>query len=65
MPTPPDVQLLRLPQVLARCAISRSVLYSLMAHDQFPRPVKIGRASAWSSSEIDAWIGERIAERAA
>ncbi|MGH8147152.1 MAG: helix-turn-helix transcriptional regulator [Rhodanobacteraceae bacterium] len=59
-----DFVLLRLPQVRARTGLGRSELYRRIAKGTFPAPVKIGvRASAWSSSEIDHWIAERIAQR--
>ena len=48
-----------------RAGISRSYAYALIAAGKFPRPVRIGNASRWPSSEIDAWIEARMAERAA
>lgn len=54
----------RLPQVRARTGLSRSEIYRRISTFQFPAPVKIGeRASAWNSSEIDAWIVTKIAAR--
>jgi prophage regulatory protein len=56
--------LLRLPQVKARTGLSRSEIYRRIAIGTFPAPIKIGeRASAWSSTEIECWIEERIAQR--
>jgi len=58
--------LLRLPEVKARCGLSRSEIYRRCACDPptFPRPVKLGEhASGWVASEIDAWCAARIAER--
>lgn len=57
--------LLRLPDVCARVGVRHSKLYELIAAGDFPRPVKVGgtRASRWPSSEVDAWIAARIAER--
>ena len=46
-----------------RVGISRAHAYELMLRGEFPRPLKIGRASRFLVSEIDAWIAERIAER--
>jgi prophage regulatory protein len=48
-----------------RAGISRSHAYELMAAQppEFPRPVKIGRASRFVSSEVDAWISQRICDR--
>jgi prophage regulatory protein len=50
--------LLRLKAVLARCGISRSTLYRLVAEKRFPAPRKIDGAHivVWLSSEIDEWI---------
>lgn len=46
-----------------RAGISRAYAYELMGRKEFPQPVKIGRAIRFISSEVDAWIAERIAER--
>lgn len=48
-----------------RACISRSCVYDLIASGDFPRPVKIGRASRWVVAEVDAWIGDRMAARPA
>ncbi|WP_448658293.1 helix-turn-helix transcriptional regulator [Sphingomonas sp. CJ99] len=58
------MQLLRLPDVMGRTALSRSALYNLMAEGDFPKPVKIGgRINAWPVQDIDAWIQSRIEAR--
>lgn len=59
------ITLIRLTDVMARTALSRSGIYDLMAQKRFPNPVKIGggRINAWPESEIDDWIAERISER--
>lgn len=56
------VRLLRLPDVIAQTGYRRSRLYELVRSGKFPRPVSLGggRAVAWPSSEIDAWIADRI-----
>ena len=46
-----------------RAGLGRSSAYALMAENKFPRPVKLGRASRFLSTEIDAWIAARVAER--
>lgn len=31
-------------------------IYHLINHNQFPAPVKIGRASLWRLSDINSWV---------
>ena len=50
-------------ETAARAGVSHSYLYELISTNRFPRPVKVGRASRWVSTEVDRWITERIAER--
>jgi len=46
--------LLRLPHVLRLSGYSRSMLYSLISSELYPKPVKIGeRAVAWPSYEVE------------
>lgn len=58
-------QLLRLPSVLERTAESRASWYAAVKRGDAPRPVKLngGRAAAWVSSEVDAYIDRQIARR--
>ena len=56
--------LLRLPDVMARTALSRSALYAAMANGQFPKPVKISaRVNAWPEADLNDWIAKRIEAR--
>lgn len=55
------LRLIRLSEVTHRCGLRRTQIFNLQRSGRFPRRVKIGkRAVAWVSSEIDAWIAERI-----
>ncbi len=55
--------LLRRRQVEARTGLTRSTIYEAMAHDRFPKQVRLGsRSVAWLASEVDAWIAARVAE---
>jgi prophage regulatory protein len=48
---------------MARTGLSRSTIYVRLEQGRFPRPVSLGgRAVGWIESEVDEWIGERIAE---
>ena len=59
------ITLIRLPAVLERTGLGRSMLYELMERAEFPRPVKIagGRLNFWSDKEVDDWVAERLAQR--
>lgn len=56
----PTDRLLRLPAVQDATGLSRSMLYDLMANNDFPRPVRLGlRAVGWRESDITRWIDTR------
>ena len=47
--------LLRLPRVIERTGLSRTVIYDRIKAGTFPPPVKLGeRASAWPEHEVEA-----------
>jgi prophage regulatory protein len=51
----------QLSDALQRCGLSRSSLYSQVAEDKFPKPVKIStRSVGWVESDLDDWIQSRI-----
>lgn len=60
MSDPTTNTLLRLHDVMARTAFSKSQIYKLAASTdpriRFPSPVKIGRASRWPAQTVQAWI---------
>ena len=59
-----DLSFLRLPEVRRKTGLSRSTIYARIAQGTFTVPIRCGlNCVAWSSREIDAWLGERIAER--
>ena len=56
--------LLRLQAVMRLTGLSRSTLYRLIAHEQFPRPVRLSpRAVAWRRRDVDAWSEARPVSR--
>ena len=56
--------LIPLEEVIARAAISKTVIYKQIRQGTFPRPVPVGeRRRAWVETEIEAWIAARIAVR--
>ncbi|MGX9958574.1 helix-turn-helix transcriptional regulator [Xanthomonas euvesicatoria] len=56
-------RLLRIAQVIDRVGMSQTTIYDRMKKGTFPKPVPLGTLVGWVESEIDAWIGARIAER--
>ena len=52
----------RAKQVLERTSLSKSALYRLILEGKFPKPVQLaGRAVAFDSRAVDAWIAKRLA----
>ena len=58
-------RLLRLPAVQELTGLARATIYKAVVQRHFPKPVKLGRASAWPEAEVRAWIDARKAERSA
>lgn len=53
-------RVIRLPEVLHLCGLSRSALYEMISRNEFPCPVRIGaRSVGWRHSEIQRWIESR------
>jgi prophage regulatory protein len=60
------LRILRLPETLRRCGISRSQLYRLLDARDFPSRVPLGeKITGFVEHEVEAWIRARIARRAA
>ena len=59
-----NTKILKLPEVMERCALSRSSIYAYISKGNFPRPVTLGlRAVGWLESEIVDWINQRAEMR--
>lgn len=58
------MKFLRLKEVTALTALSRSSIYKFMAEERFPQTLSLGdRAVAWLESEIDEWMEEKLVQR--
>ncbi|MNV73413.1 Prophage CP4-57 regulatory protein (AlpA) [compost metagenome] len=56
----------RLRDVIRITALSRSTVYRRITEGRFPAPIPLGgRASAWPSEALQAWIDDPNAYRAA
>lgn len=50
-------RILRLPQVLERTTLGKSIIYKMVSKGEFPKPIKLGgRATGWREADVDAWI---------
>ena len=58
-----EARLIRLPAVQDRVGMGRTAVYELIKAGKFPRPVKVGAASAWIDVEITRWIEQLAASR--
>ncbi|CAI0908854.1 Predicted transcriptional regulator [Serratia quinivorans] len=55
-------ELLTIERVERAVGYGRAAIYQRIREGSFPKPVKDGRNSRWPSTEIQAWIDNRIAE---
>jgi len=50
-------------QVLEIVPISKSTLYLMIADNEFPAPIKLGkRSSAWSKKAVHDWVAQKLGE---
>lgn len=59
-PKPAPERLINLDEVEIQIGFKSSFIYSRIQKGKFPSPVKIGTASRWRESEIQAWIEKQI-----
>lgn len=62
IPTLGGERLVRLPTVLATVQTGRTMWLDLVKAGKAPQPVRIGRATFWQASELQAWIADRVRE---
>lgn len=55
-------KMLKLPEVLDRVGLSRSMVYRMMSENRFPQVIKICNASRWSEKSIEDWLQTKIKE---
>ena len=54
--------IIRLPDVIKKCGLSKSTIYLMISKDEFPESISLGeRSVGWIESEIDQWLEEKIA----
>jgi prophage regulatory protein len=48
--------MLRLPEVEARVGLSKATIYRMIKKGEFPAPARMGGASRWLDTTIDAYL---------
>jgi len=56
----PPYRLVRLAEGMGRTGLGRSAFYAAISDGLLPKPVKIGRSSAWPEHELDALVAAMI-----
>lgn len=54
-----EPRLIRLPELTQRLGLGKTTIYALIKQNAFPKPVKVGKASLWSSRSVSEWISHR------
>lgn len=56
------LKILRRKQLESRLGLSRSTIYSMVAANELPPPIRLGsgRAVGWIEAEIDAWLAAQV-----
>ena len=54
-----EVTLMRIPQILEVMPISKSKFWLMVQKGEFPKPIKIGRSSFWTTEQVQSFIQER------
>ena len=49
-------RLLKIPEVQQLLGLGRTALYNHIREGDLPKPIKIGNASRWRMSDLQAWI---------
>ena len=53
-------KLLRLEEVQEMIGFKKSMIYKMMETKNFPKPLKVGKASRWRESEVQSWISSLV-----
>lgn len=58
-------RLIKIEDVMLQVGMGKTKIYDLIQFEEFPAPIKLGRYSRWSQLEIQDWIEQQKANRAA
>jgi len=56
-------RLITVDEVVRFTGLSVPTIYRHIRNGEFPKPIKLGRASRWVDSELVAWLEAKKAER--
>ena len=59
-----ELRLIGIADLQDKLSVSRSTVYRLAAKDDFPPPVKIGRAVRWPEHLVDGWLERQMTSTA-
>ncbi|WP_080708255.1 helix-turn-helix transcriptional regulator [Bordetella bronchiseptica] len=58
------LRIIRIQDVCAKIALSRTSLWRLCKHSDFPQPIQLGgRVAGFLEHEIDEWLERQAAQR--
>lgn len=56
-----DLQLLKTHEVASLLGVDRTCIWCWYTTGKFPKPIKLGRATRFRRSDVEAWIASRPA----
>ncbi|NIH42450.1 AlpA family phage regulatory protein [Enterobacter asburiae] len=55
-----NIYLMDLKEVCRAVGFKKVFIYKSMNAGEFPQSIKIGRSTRWISTEVEAWITEKV-----
>lgn len=55
-----NIYFMDLKEVCRKVGFKKGSIYNWMNAGEFPQSIKIGRSVRWVSTEVDAWITEKV-----
>jgi prophage regulatory protein len=55
-----QAKIIRLPKVKELVGLGKTAIYDKIKEGDFPKPIKLGRASGWLEGDVQQWIGQQV-----
>jgi prophage regulatory protein len=55
-----QAKIIRLPKVKELVGLGKTAIYDKIKEGDFPKPIKLGRASGWLEGDVQEWIGQQV-----